>query len=425
MDLISEFISRYSREIDYYEKSAKMIADLIEASLRSEGVRAIVTSRAKNPGRLEEKTRNRALKKEYKNINDIYKDIVDLAGVRVALYFPGEIDKVGRIIESICTIDGDPIIFKGTSKNDYPKARFSGYWAHHYRVFLRDNNLNESQKRYTEARVEVQVASVLMHAWSEVEHDLVYKPLQGKLSDEEYAILDELNGLVLSGEISLERLQKAGELRASTSGRRYENHYDLAASLVELTRATINVPEVNDSTMGRVDLLYKILKRLEIDTPDSLSTYLKALHGDLDKRPLSEQVIDQILAEDKHRYGIYDEILSSDKSFSPSTTSTGHDAEATAIKEFLDNWVDFEDSIKNHQSNQLSAANIIMLTISMQAMGFKDKDIESAQKLRRFRNQLVHRKVQYAVETIMNCTQEIKRLVKISHTLNAAKEIAK
>lgn len=273
--------------------------------------------------------------------------------------------------------------------------------------------------------MEVQVASVLMHAWSEVEHDLVYKPLQGKLSDEEYAILDELNGLVLSGEISLERLQKAGELRASTSGRRYENHYDLAASLVELTRATINVPEVNDSTMGRVDLLYKILKRLEIDTPDSLSTYLKALHGDLDKRPLSEQVIDQILAEDKHRYGIYDEILSSDKSFSPSTTSTGHDAEATAIKEFLDNWVDFEDSIKNHQSNQLSAANIIMLTISMQAMGFKDKDIESAQKLRRFRNQLVHRKVQYAVETIMNCTQEIKRLVKISHSLNAAKEIAK
>ena len=42
-----------------------------------------------------------------------------------------------------------------------------------------------------------------MHAWSEVEHDLVYKPLQGTLSDEELAILDELNGLVLAGEIAL------------------------------------------------------------------------------------------------------------------------------------------------------------------------------------------------------------------------------
>ena len=44
-----------------------------------------------------------------------------------------------------------------------------------------------------------------MHAWSEVEHDLIYKPLQGTLSKEELAILDELNGLVLAGEIALER----------------------------------------------------------------------------------------------------------------------------------------------------------------------------------------------------------------------------
>lgn len=32
-------------------------------------------------------------------------------------------------------------------------------------------------------------------------HDLVYKPLQGTLSDEELAILDELNGLVLAGKL--------------------------------------------------------------------------------------------------------------------------------------------------------------------------------------------------------------------------------
>ena len=68
-----------------------------------------------------------------------------------------------------------------------------------------------SEKRYCRARIEIQVASVLMHAWSEVEHDLIYKPLQGTLSKEELAILDELNGLVLAGEIALERLQAAGK----------------------------------------------------------------------------------------------------------------------------------------------------------------------------------------------------------------------
>jgi hypothetical protein len=48
-----------------------------------------------------------------------------------------------------------------------------------------------------------------MHACSEVEHDLVYKPLSGELSEDELAILNEINGLVIAGEIALERLQKA------------------------------------------------------------------------------------------------------------------------------------------------------------------------------------------------------------------------
>ena len=73
---------------------------------------------------------------------------------------------------------------------------------------MRDEILNESQRKYGAARIEIQVASLIMHAWSEVEHDLIYKPMQGTLSEEELSILDELNGLVLAGEIALERLQQ-------------------------------------------------------------------------------------------------------------------------------------------------------------------------------------------------------------------------
>ena len=39
-----------------------------------------------------------------------------------------------------------------------------------------------------------------MHAWAEVEHDLVYKPFISGLSKQELAILDQINGLVLAGE---------------------------------------------------------------------------------------------------------------------------------------------------------------------------------------------------------------------------------
>ena len=71
-----------------------------------------------------------------------------------------------------------------------------------------------------------------MHAWSEVEHDLVYKPLNGTLSEEELAILDELNGLVLAGEIALERLQIAGTARI-VKEKLFNNQYDLASYLYD------------------------------------------------------------------------------------------------------------------------------------------------------------------------------------------------
>jgi len=57
-----------------------------------------------------------------------------------------------------------------------------------------------------------------MLAWAEVEHDLVYKPTQGELSEDEYAILDELNTMVLAGEVMLERLQSAGAARRLEAG---------------------------------------------------------------------------------------------------------------------------------------------------------------------------------------------------------------
>ncbi|WP_228533515.1 RelA/SpoT domain-containing protein [Pseudomonas sp. UFMG81] len=166
MDLIAEFIARYRKEYDFYEQACRMVAQALEANLRSAGVRAIVTSRAKNHTRLEAKVRQREIKRQYQNVSAIFEDIVDLAGVRVALYFPGERQEVGRIVRSLFDLTEDPKDFPTTADPSY-KKRFSGYWATHYRVVLRESSLHESQQRYAEAKVEIQVASVLMHAWSE------------------------------------------------------------------------------------------------------------------------------------------------------------------------------------------------------------------------------------------------------------------
>jgi ppGpp synthetase/RelA/SpoT-type nucleotidyltranferase len=58
--------------------------------------------------------------------------------------------------------------------------------------------------------IEIQVASVLMHAWAERDHDLVYKTLtSGPASREERCLLDATNGLVHTGEVFLQQLQTA------------------------------------------------------------------------------------------------------------------------------------------------------------------------------------------------------------------------
>lgn len=87
--------------------------------------------------------------------------------------------------------------------------------------------------RYAQAKIEIQVASVLMHAWAEVEHDLLYKPLGGEPLLGEHAILDEINGIVMAGEIALERLQNAMKLRFSLEQQRFTNHFELAACIYD------------------------------------------------------------------------------------------------------------------------------------------------------------------------------------------------
>ena len=159
---------------------------------------------------------------------------------------------MGRLIDELFVVSATKK-FPDGSPPSYEK-RFAGYSATHYRIRLRESNLAEAQKRYAEARIEVQIASVLMHAWAEVEHDLVYKPFEGKLSDDEYAILDELNGMVMAGEIALERLQRAGDVRVASRDRPFANHYELAAHL--LNKAKVGESTAMQAGLGRVDQLY-------------------------------------------------------------------------------------------------------------------------------------------------------------------------
>lgn len=229
-DIIDEFMGRYNKEYDFYFNLAKQVEVELEKHLRDSGVRCIVSSRAKSPDRLRVKINGRNQEKNYTNVNDVFEDIIDLSGVRVAIYFPGNMAEVDNVIRNIFLVEKEKKFPENKNQlsppGEYEKV-FSGYKATHYRVKMK------GETRYSQLHpVEIQVASVLMHAWSEVEHDLVYKPFQGNLSREEHMILDEINGLVLTGNLALERLQQAGRARTEAQNYEFKNHYDLTSYFI-------------------------------------------------------------------------------------------------------------------------------------------------------------------------------------------------
>ncbi|MEU5913635.1 hypothetical protein [Micromonospora sp. NPDC047527] len=100
-------------------------------------------------------------------------DLTDLLGVRVITYFEDEVDKVASLIENDFEIDWENSIDK---RKTLAPDRF-GYLSLHYIVRLHDKRSHLVEyRRFADVRFEIQIRSVLQHAWAEVEHDLGYKP---------------------------------------------------------------------------------------------------------------------------------------------------------------------------------------------------------------------------------------------------------
>jgi ppGpp synthetase/RelA/SpoT-type nucleotidyltranferase len=304
MDVIETFLLQYTKEYDYFYELAKKVANICETLLQRNGIHAVVTYRAKRPDSLKEKLIKRNEIKNYGNIEQIYLDIADLAGVRIANYFPGDRGEIARLIQAEFVTEKTKYF---PNPNNTPpftleyKRRFAGYDALHFRVRIKNVRLEDSKKRFAQSLVEIQIASALMHAWAEVEHDMTYKPKVGSLSDEENRILDELNGMVLSGEIALERLQKAFNHRISKIQHSFNNHFELAA----LIREKIKMDLPYNTYMGRADILHRFLQKIDMDKPKDIFLYIEAAGNLKQTRTIVRKMVDLILEDYPEYYNSY------------------------------------------------------------------------------------------------------------------------
>jgi putative GTP pyrophosphokinase len=98
--------------------------------------------------------------------------LTDLLGIRVITYFRDEIDAVARLVEREFVIDET----NSVDRRAMLDADRFGYLSLHYVVKLSPGRaaLPENQK-YGDIKFEIQIRSILQHAWAEIEHDLGYK----------------------------------------------------------------------------------------------------------------------------------------------------------------------------------------------------------------------------------------------------------
>ncbi|KAI1496089.1 hypothetical protein F5X99DRAFT_401374 [Biscogniauxia marginata] len=173
---------------------------------------------------------------------EILEGLHDIGGVRISLYFPGNVAKVINVLKSRLHVlrvtekgqnqintkylkdfledldrDGTDKHTVSIEKSSGYERTFGGYKASHLVVKLREEDIPENKQcAWKDTVVEIQVGTLVMHMWSEIEHDMIYKPLESQgdeVSEDEKRVLDLINGIVMTGEAALRQLEASTEER--------------------------------------------------------------------------------------------------------------------------------------------------------------------------------------------------------------------
>lgn len=167
----SRIIEDFDLANGVYRDFAKAASDLIQKILEASGVSVhSVTSRAKERESLMNK-----LSKPEKQYQALY-EITDLAGMRITTYFSNDVDLVAKLITEQFDIDQNNSVDRRITADP---AQF-GYQSLHYvaSISLARSTLVEYQ-RFSGLKIEIQIRSILQHAWAEIEHDIGYKSASG------------------------------------------------------------------------------------------------------------------------------------------------------------------------------------------------------------------------------------------------------
>ncbi len=156
----------YKKELSRYEKFTNKLKNLIIELLQKHNIEiAQIESRTKSVESFVEKIK----RKDYSNPLE---EITDLVGIRIITYYKEDVDKIGEIIKKEFEVDWGNSIDKAQTLDP---DRF-GYLSVHYVVSLSSSRKELTEwKDFKNIKAEIQVRTVLQHAWAAIDHKLRYK----------------------------------------------------------------------------------------------------------------------------------------------------------------------------------------------------------------------------------------------------------
>jgi ppGpp synthetase/RelA/SpoT-type nucleotidyltranferase len=156
-----------------YEQFCEIAKVIVEQALARAGIKIhSVESRAKDVASFGKKVgqaseENPSIPKYAEPL----REITDLAGLRIIAFFPKAIEDIDRIIS-----EEFEIIERADKAEKLISEEKFGYSSIHYLVRLssKRSSLPEYEK-FSGSIAEIQVRTILQHAWAEIEHDIQYK----------------------------------------------------------------------------------------------------------------------------------------------------------------------------------------------------------------------------------------------------------
>ena len=163
---VNQAVKWYQNQRHNYSKLRAEVEVILREALNEN---EIIFHRIESRVKTAESFREKASRNKY---HDPINEITDLTGIRIITLFEKEIHQISDILKNLFKIDYS----RSEDKADLLDADKMGYKSIHYIAELSQEKISETElESFAGLKFEIQIRSILQHAWAEIEHDRNYK----------------------------------------------------------------------------------------------------------------------------------------------------------------------------------------------------------------------------------------------------------